>query len=180
MNNFELYYSLFEDILTDALRKYNCTLRRLMSPINKIVVCLTLLLGLSHLSMGQDPTIYVSPFDVEETLSKIHVSLDANHHKYIHTSMFEADSLGAGEFKGRVHVVDFMMKDVEALIACEPTVAFDLPLKILVWSEESDVYLAYVNPFIIKRRYFINGCDEYLSAYNKAMIRIVNDAIRTQ
>ncbi|PIB35145.1 hypothetical protein BFP72_06915 [Reichenbachiella sp. 5M10] len=133
----------------------------------------------THRSVGQDPTIYVSPHNIDQTLSNVYVGIDRNSHKYINTLYYQADSTGIGEFVGSVYVVEFSMDHIEDLVSCEPTVAFDLPLKIMIWEEQGDVYLSYVNPFVFKRRYFIKGCDELLDQVNKAMIRIVNDAIRT-
>ncbi|UXP31350.1 DUF302 domain-containing protein [Reichenbachiella agarivorans] len=143
------------------------------------VTILTLLLSCSFSAWSQDPTIYVSPHSVDETLSNVYIGIDNNGHKYLNTHFYETDSIDQGEFKGKVYVVDFTLRNLNKIISCEPTIALDIPLKIMVWEEDGDVYLAYINPFVYKKRYFIMGCDDLLDEYNKSIIRIVNDAIRT-
>ncbi|MCV9386172.1 DUF302 domain-containing protein [Reichenbachiella ulvae] len=165
------------DIISHTLPKKLCIIKR-FKLLRSLVVAAILWVVHTPLS-AQDPTIYVSPHNLDQTLSNIYISLDNNGHTYLNTVYYEADSTSKGRFIGLVYVVDFEIRNSDELVSCEPTVAFDLPFKIMVWKEESDIYISYVNPFILKRRYFIQGCDQYLNQFNKDMIRIVNDAIRT-
>lgn len=166
-------------LLTYTLRILACTFKRTSMKNKGCVLGIFLGFVISSAGYAQDPTIYVSPHNLDQTLSNIYVSIDRNHHKYLNTVYYEADSAAQGPFVGLVYVVDFMIKGSDQLVACEPTAAMDLPFKILVWSEDSDVYISYISPFIMKRRYFVQGCDSLLDKFNKDMIRIVNDAIRT-
>lgn len=129
---------------------------------------------------AQDATVYVSPFDLGKTLSNIYFSIDKNGFHYITTTKEKANPSNGDQFDGRVQVITFEAKEMAAILACEPTVALDLPMKIIVWEEENDIYIAYTNPVFYKRRHFIHGCDEIIQGLTRSMIRVVNDAIRTQ
>ncbi len=139
----------------------------------------TLFLFFAFQAKSQDPTVYVSPHNVEATLSNIYFSIDKGGHKYITTNSVKSQSSENGEFSGKVELVEFQMKDFNKIMSCEPTIALEMPMKIMVWEEDGDVYIAYISPFVFKRRYFVSGCDDLLSGINKSMIRIINDAIRT-
>lgn len=64
------------------------------------------------------------------------------------------------------------------LVACQPTVSLDLPLKILVWEEHGDVFIGYMDPNQMKRRFLIAGCDDILSKLTGLHVRIINEALR--
>lgn len=49
------------------------------------------------------------------------------------------------------------------LMQCSPTVAIDLPQKVLVWEDKKGkVWLSYNNPHYLKKRHNIQGCDEVI------------------
>lgn len=147
---------------------------------NKLLVFFcTFVLG-SYLSKAQDATVYVSPHDIDKTLSNIYFSIDRGGHNYLTTrhvkSQRSADTIS---YTGKLAIVEFEIKDFNKIISCEPTVALENPMKIVIWEEDDDVYIAYTSPHVYKRRYFLSGCQEALQSVNKSMIRIVNEAIRT-
>ncbi len=50
------------------------------------------------------------------------------------------------------------------LMQCAPTVAIDLPQKLLIWQDsEGDTQMAYNDPEYLKRQHEIVGCDEILN-----------------
>ena len=145
----------------------------------KSVFCLSLIAFMNP-SAAQDASVYVSPFDMGRTLSNIYFSIDKNGFSYVNTLKEKSDNFDKDQFKGNVQIVTFETSEVSRLIACEPTAALEFPLRIIVWEEENDIYLAYINPIFYKRRHFISGCDEVIKDLNKSLIRVINDAIRTQ
>lgn len=136
------------------------------------------LLSFSFSSMAQDVTIYTSPHDLEVTISKIHLAIDKNEFSYLQTTEYDSDS-SKKDGKHNIHLITFTSSDVQKLAECEPTAMLDMPLKILVWSEEGDTYIGCTNSINFKRRYKIVGCEEVLTSINRALIRVINDAIRT-
>ncbi len=145
----------------------------------KIVLCFILAGALSSAS-AQDASVYVSPFDMGKTLSNIYFSIDKNGFTYVNTIKEKADNFEKDQFKGTIQIVTFEASEAAQLIACEPTAALEFPLRIIVWEEENDIYLAYINPIFYKRRHFISGCDDVIKELNKSLIRVINDAIRKQ
>ena len=41
-------------------------------------------------------------------------------------------------------------------VKCRPTTALDMPLKILVWEEYDDVYIGFIDPKFMKKRFMLN------------------------
>lgn len=129
---------------------------------------------------AQDVTVYNSPHNLDNTISKLYFSIDKNGFAYLNTKEYKTSSRGVdGVFKGRIQVISFETEDVGKLAACEPTAMLDMPFKILVWQEGDDTFIAYTNAIHLSRRYMIRGCDELIHNINKSLIRIVNDAVRT-
>lgn len=65
-----------------------------------------------------------------------------------------------------------------ALINCQQTVALDLPLEILVWEENGDVYIGFIDPRFMVKRFLIKDCDEVIDELSRLMVRVTMDAIR--
>ena len=65
-----------------------------------------------------------------------------------------------------------------SLIECQPTTALDLPLKILIWEEHGDVYLAYIDPQFMKKRFMLQDCGEIIDDMGKLLARLTVDATR--
>lgn len=148
--------------------------------MRRIILALCGLLVGSVVALGQDVTVYNSPHDLDDTISKLYFSIDKNGFSYLNTTEYKSSSRGVdGQFKGRIQVISFETEDVGRLAACEPTAMLDMPFKILVWQEGDDTYIAYTNALHLSQRYMIRGCDNLIHSINKSLIRIVNDAIRT-
>ena len=63
------------------------------------------------------------------------------------------------------------------LMACQQTVALDLPQKALAWKDESgQVWLAYNQPDYLKARHKIEGCQAVLSKVSQALTKFVANA----
>ncbi|WP_420581301.1 hypothetical protein [Reichenbachiella sp.] len=129
---------------------------------------------------AQQVTVYNSPHDLDETISKLYFSIDKNSFTYVNTEEYKVSPKGSnGQFKGRVKVISFETDDVTRLGSCEPTALLEVPFKILVWQEDGDTFISFSNASNLKHRYMIRDCDDIIQEINKSLIRIVNDAIRT-
>ena len=64
------------------------------------------------------------------------------------------------------------------LISCRQTTALDLPMKILVWAEEGDVYIGFFDPKIMKKRFMLHECVDIITSMSRLKVRIVNEAIK--
>jgi hypothetical protein len=98
--------------------------------------------------------------------------------KYLETSEYDTKLDYLQGRKANIKLVTFTSDEVIKLAACEPTAMLDMPLKILIWEEQGDTFIACTNAINYKRRYKITSCVEVLSDINKSLIRIINDAIR--
>jgi uncharacterized protein (DUF302 family) len=63
------------------------------------------------------------------------------------------------------------------LMKCRQSVGIDLPLKILVWEDEAGiVWVGYTDPWYLKQRHGISGCDHVLEKMNGALEKFASDA----
>ena len=93
---------------------------------------------------------------------------------------FKANPKEKGEYKGVVYLIEFEIPEIYELAACEPTAMLDMPLKVILWEEEGDPYIGYMRTHELKKRFLATHCEDILRTLNKAMIRVVNDAIRVR
>lgn len=147
----------------------------------KKILSLLISLCLGFVLHAQDVTVYNSPHNLDNTISKLYFSIDKNGFSYVNTQEYKANHKNGGGtgFKGRIQVISFETSHIEQLAACEPTAMLDMPFKILVWQDGEDTFLAYTNASHLKGRYMIRGCDDVIKGINRSLIRVVNDAIRT-
>jgi uncharacterized protein (DUF302 family) len=63
------------------------------------------------------------------------------------------------------------------LMKCQQSVGIDLPLKILVWEDGAGiVWVGYTDPWEMKRRHGITGCDHVLKKMEGALEKFASDA----
>ena len=141
------------------------------------IFSLSLILATSAV-FSQATTIYSSPMSYEETSEKLQDILE--YKGFLNDSFknleYEKDT---SELNIRVRTFEFSDPYImNGIVACEPTAAIDMPFRIVVWSEEEDVYIGFVDPIWLKRRYMIRDCDALLGAYSKVLVRIVNETIK--
>ena len=65
-----------------------------------------------------------------------------------------------------------------ALIKCQSTTALVLPFKILVWEENGDVYMAFMDPKFMKKRFMLQDCEGIVDDIGKLLTRITVDVMR--
>ncbi len=129
---------------------------------------------------SQETTIYNSPMSYEETSEKLKGILE---YKGFVNDAFKTVEYDQDTSELNIRVSTFEFSDpyiMNGIVACEPTAAIDMPFRIAVWSEEEDVYIGFVDPIWLKRRYMIRDCDAILSEYSQVLVRIVNETIRVK
>lgn len=67
------------------------------------------------------------------------------------------------------------------LMQCAPTVAIDLPQKMLVWEDGNDnVSIGYNSPEYLKKRHNIRGCDQEIQKISGAVQKFAQTAAGTK
>lgn len=143
-----------------------------------VAACAALVWFLSFSVSAQDVKIYVSPHNLNLTITKINNSIDKNGWKKLDLKEYHTSPRTKRKYQGVVFIVRFEMDAMKELVACEPTTMLDMPLKISVWEEDGDVFISYLDARTLRRRFALRDCDDVIDKLNKALIRIVNDAIR--
>ncbi len=63
------------------------------------------------------------------------------------------------------------------LMACEQSVAIDLPQKALIWQDDHQkVWISYNDPQYLRKRHGIDGCENVLAKIEQALAGITNAA----
>lgn len=128
---------------------------------------------------AQNMTIFRSNLGVAETTKKIEQIIDDKELKFFETVYHHEIATENGYAIDSTNVILFEDPDLtSALIACEQTSALDLPLKVMVWEENEDVYIGFIDPAFMRKRFMIQDCPEILDKMTALMVRVVNEAIR--
>ncbi|MBV6644430.1 MAG: DUF302 domain-containing protein [Cyclobacteriaceae bacterium] len=128
---------------------------------------------------AQNITVYKSYMDVPRTTDKIVDIIKEKGLIFFETVSHDEIAKERGITIHDTKVILFEDPNLTTeLIQCEQTAALDLPLKIMVWEENEDVYIGYIDPQLMKKRFLIGECNETLSKMTGLIVRIVNEAIR--
>ncbi len=144
-----------------------------------VILCAFLIVISVHPSLAQEGiTTIESEYSVDETIDRLEKVLKEN---------------GLTIFKKVDHKegaasVDMQLPPTTVLIfgnpklgtplmQCAPTVAIDLPQKVLVWeSNQEQVHIGYNLPEYLKERHGIEGCDQELRKITGALKKIAQTA----
>ncbi|REE02174.1 DUF302 domain-containing protein [Marinoscillum furvescens] len=141
-----------------------------------VVVCL---FG-SRIGQAQNLSVYRSEADVDETVNRL-VAVIEQDADLIFFETVHHDDIARERGLKLAPTRSILFEDptlTTQLINCQQTAALDLPLEILVWEEHGDVYIGFVDPKFMKRRFMITSCDDTIQALSRLMVKVTMDAIR--
>lgn len=140
----------------------------------------SLVLALSSLLLyAQNLTIYKSHKSVAQTSKELVDIIKSKDLLYFETVSHDSIAQQRGVSIEPTQVIIFEDPDLSsALITCEKTTALDLPLKILVWEENEDVYIGFIDPALMRRRFLIVGCDDTLAEMTSLIVRVINEMLK--
>jgi uncharacterized protein (DUF302 family) len=131
------------------------------------------------MSWAQNLTVYRAKGSVKEATEKLESVISGKGLKFFETVPHHSIAEERGITIDPTNVILFEDPDLTSqLIVCNQTAALDLPLKIMVWEEEGDVYIGYLDPQLMRRKFLISGCTETLSELSSLMVRVVNESLR--
>lgn len=112
-----------------------------------------------------------SPFSVSETADKLSAILKAKGlTEFARINHAENAEKAGMELKPTELMIFGNPKVGTPLMKCAPTVAIDLPQKMLIWQDKNDkVWLSYNTPDYLKKRHNIEGCDEVLGKVSNVL-----------
>lgn len=128
---------------------------------------------------AQNVTIFKSSHDYETTISRLDSLIKVKgltYHKIVNYDKAVDERVTA---HNRIFIFEDQML-TDSVLECDPLVTLDLPLKILVWDEHGEVYLGYVDPMFMKRRFQLKDCNEKLNQLTKLLVRITNECIKSK
>lgn len=130
-------------------------------------------------SFAQNLTIYRSSMSVEETTDKLVSLIQDQELVYFETVRHDEIAQKREIEIAPTRVVLFEDPElITRLIECNQTTALELPLKILIWEENEDVYIGFVDPKLMSKRFLLQDCGEVLDDIAKLMVRLSNNVIR--
>lgn len=129
---------------------------------------------------SQNLTIYRSTMSVDETANKL-VELIAESDLVYFETVFHDEIASKRNLEiPPTRVVIFEDPDlVTRLIKCNQTTALEMPLKMLIWEENEDVYVGFVDPKLMSKRFLLEGCDDVLEDLARLMVKLASNVIRS-
>ncbi|MCP4459752.1 MAG: DUF302 domain-containing protein [Cytophagales bacterium] len=128
---------------------------------------------------GQTLSVYKSEISVEETTEILIEVIRENELIFFETVAHDKIALERGVEMDLTREVLFEDADLTtSLIQCQPTTALDLPLKVLVWEENEDVYIGFIDPKFMKKRFMLTNCEETVDEMGKLLIKVVVDTLK--
>lgn len=119
-----------------------------------------------------------SPYDVETTIDRLTAALESKgmtiFYRVNHGSNAEKNGLALNP----AEVLIFGNPQLGTpLMTCAPTVAIDLPQKMLAWQDAAgQTHLGWNDPFWLQSRHGIDGCDEVLQKISVALANFAKAA----
>ncbi|MEM0938870.1 MAG: DUF302 domain-containing protein [Bacteroidota bacterium] len=124
-------------------------------------------------------TVYKSSMTVQETVDRIVETIKQK--KLVHFETVNHEEAAADYGMDIPPTKMILFEDpnlIMELISCRQTTALDLPMKILVWEENGDIYIGFFDPKIMKKRFMLQECDDIISSMSRLKVRIVNEVLR--
>lgn len=141
----------------------------------KILIVFIIVLFKVETSFSQGIVTYKSKKSFDDLSVSIVETIKSKNLKILEeTNLNEAKGL-----TNRTKIITFEdQKLVTELLACDQTIAFELPFKILIWEEEKDVYVGFKDPNLLMRSYLLYDCSNQIKAWSGINVRIVNEALK--
>ena len=128
---------------------------------------------------GQNLSVYKSELSVIETTNELVKVIEQNDLIFFETVEHDKIALERGVEIDQMREVLFEHADLTtSLIQCQPTTALDLPLKILIWKENDDVYIGFIDPKFMKKRFMLNDCEDTVDEMGKVLIKVVINTLK--
>ncbi|PZD72846.1 hypothetical protein C1752_03190 [Acaryochloris thomasi RCC1774] len=121
-----------------------------------------------------------SPYSVQETAERLTKVLEAKGLRIFTTIDHSENAAQAGLTLAATQVILFGNPKLGTpLMQCSPSVAIDLPQKVLIWETAEGVQLAYNNPAYLSGRHRLRGCgQEVVAQISKALNGLTDAALK--
>jgi uncharacterized protein (DUF302 family) len=119
-----------------------------------------------------------STFNVEETADRMVSILNKKGMTIFNRIKHSESAAKVGIELRRTELIIFGNPKVGSpLMACQQSVAIDLPQKALIWEDDSaKVWISYNDPRYLEKRHNISGCEEAITKIKKALAGIAKSA----
>jgi uncharacterized protein (DUF302 family) len=122
--------------------------------------------------------VKTSPHDVETTVAQLKAAVEKAGAKVFAVIDHQAGAKSAGlELDPTTLVIFGNPKIGTPIIQADRNAALDLPIRVLVWSEQGRTRIGVLSPEEFKRRYDVKNADKALQMMGKALNNLLNAAI---
>ncbi len=143
-----------------------------MKSIMKGMLVLALAVNVSVVNAADNGVVNVtSPYSVADTAKRYTEILEAKGMTIFNQVMHSKAAAKVGVDLRDTQLVIFGNPKIGSpAMACQQTLALDLPQKALIWKDESDqVWVSYNDPQYLKERHDVKGCDAIFAKVSKAL-----------
>jgi beta-galactosidase len=132
------------------------------------------------LSITKDQHVYQSPYSFDETINRIENTLKEKGITIFARLKFSEDAKKAGLTMADEELLIFGDPKAGTLLMQEdPTIGFELPLKILVWRSKDTTNVGYIVPSMMAKRYAINKSQMIINKMNHLLENIVTTSLHS-
>ncbi len=145
----------------------------------RFIVTLALTLFFTGVSMAAEGWITKeSPHSVADTVAKLTAAVEGAGAKVFAVVDHAAGAKSIGSpVADEVVVIFGNPKLGTPLIAANPEIGLDLPLKVLIWDQDGTTMIGYLDPQALKARYGVGGVDKVFETMAGALGKLTGAAV---
>ncbi|WDR06265.1 DUF302 domain-containing protein [Devosia rhodophyticola] len=142
-----------------------------------LITSITVLLMLASPAFAQEWIVKSSPSTVDETVEKLVAAVEGAGATVFAKVDHAAGAKAVGDDLSPTVLVIFGNPKIGTpIIKADRRAGLDLPLRVLVWSENDATQLGYEDPAALKARYAIEGADDAFAAMTGALDKLTTAA----
>ena len=124
---------------------------------------------------GQMLVTYKSDFSFEETFDRVLNTIRSKEMEVVDIVTYNDYT---EEEQAKSKVIFYQNPYVVTLTECDQTAALDIPLRMIVWREDEDVFIGYLDPTGLQRKYLLDACKYTIEWITKLNLRIISESLK--
>lgn len=147
--------------------------------MRRLLASIALSLAAGSVAHAEEWVIKSSPHDVTTTADRLEAIIAESPATLVARVDHQAAAADAGLTMNPATVLIFGNPDVGTpLMQADPRAALDLPLRVLIWQQDSGTKVGYLSVEAFAERYDLDDADEALAGMTQALDRMTDGAVQ--
>ncbi|WP_330449441.1 DUF302 domain-containing protein [Paracoccus marcusii] len=149
--------------------------------MRRLLASIALGLAAANAAHAEDWVVKSSPHDVTVTADRLEAIIADGPATLVARVDHQAAAADAGLTMDPATVLIFGNPKVGTpLMQADPRAALDLPLRVLIWQQDSSTNIGYLSVEALAKRYDFDGADEALAGMAQALDRMTDGAVQPE